>query len=66
VVKSFPAILAAILIQLGLAGVAAYMAIRLANRRSDSTLVFTIFMLAAVLGIGAIFTLTFLGKAKSG
>jgi hypothetical protein len=66
VVKSFPAILAAVLIQVGLAGVAGYMAIRLANRRSEPTLVMGFFLLAAVLGIAAIFTLTFLGKSKSG
>jgi predicted membrane-bound mannosyltransferase len=66
VVKSAPAILAAILVQVALAGVAGYLAIRLANRRSEPTVVMGFFMLAAVLGIAAIFTLTFLGKIKSG
>ena len=64
--KSFPAILAAVLVQVGLAGIAAYVAIRLANRRSEPTIVMGVFMLAVVLGIAAIFTLTFLGKTKSG
>jgi hypothetical protein len=66
VIKSAPVFLAAILIQVGLAGIAGYLAIRLANRRSEPTVVMGFFMLAAVLGIAAIFTLTFLGKVKSG
>ena len=60
------AVLAAALILLGLAGVSAFLSIRLASRRSDNTVVVGLFMLAAVLGIAAIFTLTFLGKTRSG
>jgi hypothetical protein len=64
--KDFPAVLLAIAVFLGLAGVAAFVSVRLAARRSDINLVMAVFMLAVVLGIVAIFTLTFLGKTRSG
>jgi hypothetical protein len=64
--KDFPAVIAAALILLGLAGASGYLSIRLASRRSDNTVVMGLFALAAIFGIAAIFTLTFLGKTRSG
>jgi hypothetical protein len=64
--KDFPAVIAAIIVFLGLAGIAGYLSLRLASRRSDYTLVMGLFMLAAVLGVVAILTVTFLGKTRSG
>ena len=64
--KDWPAVIIASLIALGLAGVAGYLSIRLAGRRSDNTVVMGLFMLAAVFGVVAIFALTFLGKTRSG
>jgi uncharacterized paraquat-inducible protein A len=64
--NGFPAVILAIVVFLALAGVAGYLSIRLAGRRSDNTVVMGLFMLAAVFGIVAIFTLTFLRKAVSG
>lgn len=64
--KDFPAVIIAVLVFLGLAGIASFLSVRLASRRSDITLVMALFLLACVLGIVAIFTLTFLGKSRSG
>jgi hypothetical protein len=64
--KDWPAVIVAVIIALGLAGVAGYLSIRLAGRRSDNTIVMGLFMLAAVFGVVAIFALTFLGKTRSG
>jgi len=64
--KDFPAVVVAILVFLGLSGITAFLSVRLASRRSDITLVMGLFMLAVVFGIVAIFTLTFLGKTRSG
>lgn len=64
--KDAPAVLTAIVVFLGLAGVVAFISVRLASRRSDITLVMGLFLLAIVFGIAAIFTLTFLGKTRSG
>jgi hypothetical protein len=59
------AVLVAIVVFLVLAGVAGYLSIRFAERRSDNTVVMGLFMLAAVFGIVAIFALTFYRKAVS-
>lgn len=64
--KDWPAVIITVIVALGLAGLAGYLSIRLAGRRSDNTIVMGLFMLAAVFGVVAIFALTFLGKARSG
>ena len=65
-VQSAPLILVAIAIELGLAGIAAYVGLRLLTRRSEPTLVMGLFMLAITFGLVAIFSITFMGKIKSG
>ena len=64
--KDWPAVIVAVVIFLGLAGVAGWLSLRLAGRRTDNTIVMGLFMLAAVFGVVAIFALTFLGKTRSG
>ena len=64
--KDFPAVILAVVVFLGLAGIAGYLSVRLAGRHSDNTVVMGLFMLAAVFGLVAIFLLTFLGKIRSG
>jgi hypothetical protein len=65
-VKSASAILISMAIELGLAGVAGYLALRFMTRRSDPILVFALFMVAITFGLIAIFSITLLGKSKSG
>jgi hypothetical protein len=65
-VKSASVILISMAIELGLAGAAAYLALRLMTRRSDPTLVFGLFMLAITFGLVAIFSITLMGKSKTG
>ena len=59
-------VIAAIIVLLALAGVSGFLSLRLASRRSDNTIVMGLFMLATILGVAAIFVVTFLGKTRTG
>lgn len=60
--QSTPVILLGIAIALAVGGVIAFLALRLAPRRSGSTLVVGLFMVAIILGIAAIASLTLIAK----
>ena len=59
-------VLVTILIELGLAGVAAFLALRLLNRRSGPTVVMGLAVLAIMFGLVAIASVTFLRKTRIG
>jgi hypothetical protein len=61
--QSTPVILIGIAIALALGGLIAFLAIRLAPRRSGSILVVGLFLVAIILGIAAIASLTLIAKA---
>ncbi|HVH64650.1 MAG TPA: hypothetical protein VM674_01340 [Candidatus Acidoferrum sp.] len=60
-----PVVFVAIIVELGLAGLIGYLALRLSTRRGGPTVVFGLFMLATVFGIVAIASVTFFRKAVS-
>lgn len=60
-----PVVWISIIVALGLAGAIAYLALQLTTRRGGPTVVFGLFMLAVVLSIVAIATVTFFRKAVS-
>ncbi|TMD20832.1 MAG: hypothetical protein E6I99_13320 [Chloroflexi bacterium] len=59
-------VLLTILIELGLAGVAGFVALRLLNRRSGPTAVMSLAILAITFGLVAIASVTFLRKTRIG
>ena len=59
-------VLVTILIELGLAGVAGFLALRLLNRRSGPTLVMSLAVLAIMFSLVAIASVTFLRKTRIG
>ncbi|OLD90587.1 MAG: hypothetical protein AUG96_01840 [Chloroflexi bacterium 13_1_20CM_4_66_15] len=59
-------VLVTILIELGLAGVAGFLALRLLNRRSGPTVVMGLAVLAITFGLVAIASVTFLRKTRIG
>ncbi|MDQ6884453.1 MAG: hypothetical protein M3077_09515 [Candidatus Dormibacteraeota bacterium] len=65
-VKSTPLILLGILLELGVAALFVFLALRLTSRRSSGMTAFSLFLVAVVFGIAAIATITFMGKSKSG
>jgi hypothetical protein len=66
VMGSLTVVLIAILIELGLAGLAGVLAFRLMNRRSGPTLVMGLIMVAIAFGLVAIASVTFLRKTQVG
>jgi len=65
-VQAASVVLVTILIELGLAGVAAFLALRLLNRRSGPTVVMGLAVLAIMFGLVAIASVTFLRKTRIG
>ena len=59
-------VLVTILIELGLAGVAGFLALRLLNRRSGPTVVMSLAVLAIMFSLVAIASVTFLRKTRLG
>ena len=59
-------VLVTILIELGLAGVAGFLALRLLNRRSGPTVVMSLAVLAIMFSLVAIASVTFLRKTRIG
>ncbi len=66
VVQAASVVLVTILIELGLAGVAGFLALRLLNRRSGPTVVMGLAVLAITFGLVAIASVTFLRKTRIG
>ncbi len=60
-----PTVFASIVVELGLAGAIAYLALRLATRRGGPTVVMGLLMLAVIFGIVAIASVTFFRKTTS-
>jgi len=59
-------VLVTILIELGLAGAAGFLALRLLNRRSGPTVVMSLAVLAIMFSLVAIASVTFLRKTRIG
>ncbi len=59
-------VLVTILIELGLAGVAGFLALRLLNRRSGPAVVMSLAVLAIMFSLVAIASVTFLRKTRIG
>jgi hypothetical protein len=60
-----PLVFGSIVVELGLAGAIAYLALRLATRRGGPTVVFGLYMLAVIFSIVAIASVTFFRKTAS-
>jgi len=65
-VQAASVVLVTILIELGLAGVAGFLALRLLNRRSGPTVVMSLAVLAIMFSLVAIASVTFLRKTRIG